>query len=108
MLAGKSTDDFLAIKDKIEFTYRAARIYHETGDIEKAIQFYQSTIARGEKYSYYFAANSALHLGLIYENQGLPDKATEYFHKCLAMKNTDYKNSLDQKAKAGLNRLGKA
>ena len=108
MLAGKSTDDFLAIKDKIEFTYRAARIYHEKGDIEKAIQFYQSTIARGEKYPYYFAANSALHLGLIYENQGLPDKATEYFHKCLAMKNTDYKNSLDQKAKAGLNRLGKA
>ena len=108
MLGGKSTDDFLAIKDKIEFTYRAARIYHEKGEIDKAIQFYQSTIMRGEKYPYYFAANAALQLGLIYEEQGLKDKATEYFHKCLAMKNTDYKNSLDQKAKAGLNRLGKA
>ncbi len=108
LLVGKSTDDFLAIKDKIEFTYRAARIYHEKGEIDKAIQFYHSTITRGEKYPYYFAANAALQLGLIYEEQGLKEKASEYFHKCLAMKNTDYKNSLDQKAKAGLNRLGKA
>lgn len=107
LLAGKSTDDFLAIKDKIEFTYRAARIYHEKGEMNKAIQFYQSTITRGEKYQYYFAANAALQLGLIYEDKGLMDKAAEYFHKCLAMKNTDYKNSLDQKAKAGLNRLEK-
>ncbi len=108
LLNGKSTDDFLAIKDKIEFTYRAARIYHDKGEIDKAIQFYQSTIIRGEKYPYYYAANAALQLGLIYEDRGLKEKATDYFRKCLAMKNTDYKNSLDQKAKAGLNRLGKA
>lgn len=107
LLVGKSTNDFLSIKDKIEFTYRAARIYHEKGDTEKAIHFYQSTIARGKNYPYYFAANAALQLGLIYEEKGLKDKALEYFHKCLDMENTDYKNSLDQKAKAGLSRLEK-
>ena len=107
MLSGKSSDDFLSMKDKIEFTYRAGRIFQEKKDLTKALQYFQWTIDRGEKYPYYFAANAALQSALIYEEQKNNKKAAEYFHKCIAMKNVDYKNSLDSKAKAGLERVEK-
>lgn len=106
LLKGKSPEDFLSVKDKIEFSYRMGRIYHEWGKPDDAIHYYENTIKYGEKYPYYYAANAALQLGFIYEEKGERGKAIVYYRKCIAMKNTDYKNSLDQKAKAGLNRLG--
>lgn len=106
LLKGKSDADFLSMKDKIEFNYRSGRIYHEWGKSEEAIHYYENTIKTGENYPYYFAANAALQLGFIYEKKGDKQKAIQYYRKCIAMKNTDYKNSLDQKAKAGLNRCG--
>jgi hypothetical protein len=42
----------------------------------------------------------------MYENDGNIVKAKEYFKKTLSLRNHEYQNSIDQKAKAGLNRLG--
>ena len=72
-----------------------------------AIQYYEQTISNGKNYSYYFAANSALMLGILYEGKGNAAKAEDYFRVCLNFRDHEYQNSIDQKAKAGLNRLGK-
>jgi len=94
-------------KDLTEYTYRLARIYHETGNIAKALDYYQQTVARGKNEIFYYAAASAYQMGLIYENTGNYNKADSCYRKCISLKTLEYKTSLNQKAKAGLNRLKK-
>jgi Tetratricopeptide repeat len=106
-IAGKPTSDFPSLRDKLEYTYRLARIFDKTKNKEKAIQYYQQTIDNGKNFKYYFAANSALQLGLLHESNGDFDKAATYFSLCLSLRDHEYQNSLDQKAKAGLNRVAK-
>ena len=106
-IAGKPIALFPSLRDKLEFTYRLARIFEKTNKTDLAIQYYEQTIANGKNYSYYFAANSALMLGILYEGKGDAAKAEDYFRVCLNFRDHEYQNSIDQKAKAGLNRLGK-
>lgn len=105
-LKGSRASDFPAIADQLEFNYRYARIYTLMGQAERAIPFYEATIRMGSSRPEHFAARSALEMGQIYEQQGSKDKAIDCYRKCIAMKNHDYKSSLDQKAKAGIDRLG--
>lgn len=105
-LKGKRAGDFPEIADKLEFNYRYARIYTLMGQPDRAVAFYETTIRTGSTRQEHFAARSALELGQIYEQQGKYDKAIASYRQCLGMKNHDYKSSLDQKAKAGINRLG--
>ncbi len=105
-LAGKPISNFTSQKDQLEFTYRLARIFEKLGKREKAIEFYKATIQNGSSSSCYFAANSSLILGQLYEEENDNEKAKEYYKNTLGIKNHEYQNSLDQKAKAGLNRLG--
>ena len=90
---------------QIECDYRKGRLLHESGEAEKAIPFYKKTIEIGINQPYYYAANSALNLAYIFEKRGDYDVARQYFNKCLQTSDHEYKNSLDQKAKAGINRL---
>lgn len=92
-------------KDSLEFLYRMARIYHEWGKTDNAIPFYENTIKRGDKQPWYYSANSALQLGLIYESRDENTKARLYYNRCLYMNPKEYKNSLHTKAKAGLKRI---
>lgn len=92
---------------QLEYFYRAGRIYHESGKIAEAIRYYKLTIDRGEDKPWYFAANAALQLGLIYENRKNKDTARVYYQKSLSMNPTEYKNSIAQKAQAGLSRLNR-
>jgi hypothetical protein len=106
MLLQKKPSEFLKTdKDLLEFTYRLARIHHQNGNIASAISYYQLTIKNGTNKPYYFAANSALNLGLIYELQGKYALAQACFTQAMNLKNTEYKNSIELKAKAGLNRI---
>lgn len=100
-----TSPSLLIYRDKLEYTYRYGRLFHKTGDLEKAILNYLATIQHGEESHYYFAANSALMLGLLYEEKKDFSNAKIYYKKCLAMRKHDYQNSLDQKAQAGLERL---
>ena len=97
-------NDFLLPEQKTEYYYRLARIYDDLGRKEEAIAAYLTTIRLGEKQREYFAAKAALQLGYIYEKRQDPSQAIGYFQKCVAIKDHDYKNSLDQKAKAGMAR----
>jgi hypothetical protein len=105
-IAGKPIRYFPNYKDQLEVIYRLARIYDKQGKADKAIDNYQRTIKLGETKPYYFAANSALYLGLLYENALDTINATNSYRKCLSLRNHEYQNSIDQKAEAGLNRLG--
>lgn len=97
------------IRFKLEVVYRKARIHHEQGKLEEAILLYKSTIEQGAKQTYYYAAYSALQLGYIYEKQNKLDLAKTYFEKAKNdfSSNKEYANSIEQKAKAGLKRIGK-
>lgn len=104
LIYSKSTDDFPNESEKLEFSYRVARIYDELGNDAKAIDAYLATIKRGETRTEYFAARAALQVAYIYEQRGQKDLATQYYNICLNMENHDYKDSIDQKAKAGIER----
>ncbi len=92
-------------REKIEYTYRFARIYHKSGNISEAVKNYEETLNKGAAYPYYFAANAALQLGIIYESSGNKEKAGYYFRRCLSLNYDEYQTSISQKAKAGISRL---
>ncbi len=103
--SSKTTGFLKNSRDSLEFSYRIGRIYHEWGKTETAVPFYLKTIENGSESPYYFAANAALQLGIIYENKGDFKTAAENYELAQRMENKEYKNSINQKAKAGLNRI---
>jgi hypothetical protein len=100
-------EDFNTTKEQLEFIYRLGRIQHKKENYNKAIYYYQMALKNGASYPYYFAANAALNLGLVYEELENNAKAKYYFEQCLTMRDHEYKRSIDQKAKAGLKRQEK-
>jgi tetratricopeptide (TPR) repeat protein len=92
-------------KDRVEHPYRMGRIYDQWGKRDLAVKYYLKTISMGKDESWYFAANAALHLGQIYEEEGNKAEAKKMYQACLDMDFDEYRNSITQKAKAGLNRL---
>jgi hypothetical protein len=95
------------IKDKTEYYYRMARINHLLQIIDKAIDFYKKTITTGAELPYYFAANSCIKLGMIYEKKGDKASALTYYKKALTYKKHEYLDSTAAEAKAGINRINK-
>jgi len=89
----------------LEYLYRLGRVYHESGNINEAIQYYNQTIDKGKDKPWYYAANAALQMGIIYENLKKFDLARIYYKKCLSMNPTEFRNSIAQKAEAGLSRI---
>ncbi|MBS1600310.1 MAG: tetratricopeptide repeat protein [Bacteroidetes bacterium] len=104
ILEGKSSSDFSLSEDKLELAYRLGRIYDDLGRKDEAIAAYLTTIKLGQQRKEYFAARAALQIGYIYEKRSDKPTAIAYFEKVIDMKDHDYKNSLDQKAKAGIAR----
>ena len=91
----------------LEYLYRLGRVYHESGKLTEALRYYNLTIEKGEDKPWYFAANAALQIGIIYENMKKYDLARTFYKKSLSMNPTEYKNSISQKAEAGLSRIKK-
>jgi len=104
LLAGKTEDDFEKEEEKLEFAYRAARIYDDLGKKDDAIRNYLITIRIGINRKEYFAARAALQIAQIYEVRGERILAIEYYQKCINMEDHEYKDSLDQRAKSGIAR----
>lgn len=105
-LAGKDIGDFKLKRDQIEFFYRLGRIYDESGRDSEALINYQKAINEGQTSSYYYAANAALSIGAIYETKNNKEKASSYYKQAIAMKNHEYENSIETKAKSALQRMG--
>src|SRR5690606_1271739 len=88
-----------------EYLYRLGRIYDAWNKPDSALLCYFKTIDKGKALPRYFAANAALESARIYEVRGEKEKAISLYNLCLTFEDHEYKNGIDQKAKAGLNRL---
>ena len=104
---GTNLSDFTSKKDKIEYYYRAARLYQKAGKEKECMEYYLKVISlsNNTKNNYYFAPNSALHLGYIYVQLNNKTQARYYFNLAIAYKNHEYENSIEQKAKVALSEI---
>jgi len=107
VLKSYSSDDFKDRRSKLEFTYRLGRLLHKLKKYHSAISFYDKTIENGKKDAWYFACNSALQTGLLFEEIKSYDQAKAYFKKCLQIYPDEHRTGLHQQAKAGLSRMNK-
>lgn len=105
LLQSKNVSEFKEAQFRLEYTYRLGRVLHGLKRYQEALDAYRQTIASGRYERYFFACNAALQMGLIYETLGDKANAKSSFELCLSMDPEDYKTSLQQQAKAGLNRL---
>jgi hypothetical protein len=97
--------DFHSLPDKLEYNFRLGRIYEELHDDNQSLHYYQAAVDWGQNRSEYFAARAALQMGFIYERHGQNREAINRFKTCLSMRKHDFQLSIDQQAKAGINRL---
>ena len=91
--------------EELEFLYRSARVYHNWGKLNDAIDFYKKTISKGSDSKKYFAGNAALKLANIYETSGNYPNSRKYYKLCLELSFDEFEKSIHQRAKAGLKRL---
>jgi tetratricopeptide (TPR) repeat protein len=97
------------VPEQTEYHYRRGRILHELKRWPEAEIAYLQAINQGRNLERYFAANAALQLGLIYEAQKRADEAAQYFNMAIGgfPENKEYRNGIEQKARAGLQRIGR-
>ena len=108
LLHGKSANDFATPEEKLEFNYRVGRIYDEVARDPEALGFYRRAIDQGKTRHEYYASRAALQIAFIYEEQGQHKTALTWFQTCINMKDHEFKNSIDQRAKAGIDRCNTA
>lgn len=104
---GGTLDRYTGDRDQAEYYYRTARISDSLGKPDMALASYQQAIAKGQGLKYYFAANSALQIGKIYERNRDYIRAKQYFNKAIQMKDHEYESSIETQAKAGLKRIAR-
>lgn len=104
LLNQKSVAQFSVAEEKLEYYYRLGRIYDETKKETEALKYYETAYQLGLGSKEYYAARAALQTGEIYERQNKKKLAITYYQKCLDLKDHEYKNSLDQRANAGIER----
>jgi tetratricopeptide (TPR) repeat protein len=95
----------LSPNDQAAYFYRMGRVEQKLDNIAMAIASFNKTIALNEGKSWSFGASASLQLGYIYVAQKQKTLAEKYFKKALSYPKHEYKNSIDNKAKAALSRL---
>lgn len=97
---------FISTEQKAEFNYRKGRILQKSGQNEQAVPYYNRAVALAKSEAPGFGAASALQLGYIsMEKQDNADAIVQ-FKKAMSFKKHEYKNSIDNKARAALTSLG--
>jgi tetratricopeptide (TPR) repeat protein len=94
--------------EQTEYHYRRGRILHELKRLPEAESAYLQAISLGKNLERYFASNAALQLGLICESLNRNLEAARYFKMAIDdfPQNKEYRNGIEQKARAGLQRIG--
>ncbi|ADB39136.1 tetratricopeptide repeat protein [Spirosoma linguale] len=96
---------FSTITEKAEYTYRMGRIFQRRHEPDAAIPWLTRALALSEPDQLSFGATAALQLGYIYQQKNDRTRARSFFQKALSFKRHEYKNSVDNKARAGLSGL---
>jgi len=95
----------LSIENKSEFFYRRGRCYQRLNLLEKAQSDFNNSIEIAKLSNPYILAVSCFYQAQIYEYLENKNMATKYYTMVLNSKQHSYKNSLDAKSKAALQRL---
>ncbi len=103
----KMNASVLQEKDLLELYYRKGRVVDQLDLKVEAIENYNQTMLLGTDSPEYYAANAALKLGELLENEGQFSKAIEAYEKCLTFNPETYRMSIHQKARAGIKRAQK-
>ena len=106
VLSKMTSDNLIEKKDQVEYYYRKARLAHKMNRPD-AVDLYLETVRLTGADNWYFAPNSCLQLGYIYQSQGKVKEAEEYFRRALSYRRHEYKNSIDSKARSALAQLGR-
>ena len=93
---------FSVTAEKAEYTYRMGRIFQRRNNPDAAIPYLNRALTLSEPEQLSFGATAALQLGYIYQQKNDRPRARSFFQKALSFKRHEYKNSVDNKAKAGL------
>lgn len=107
VITDKKLENIPLTVDKVEYLCRMGLIQRKLNNEDQAIIFFNACIAKGAELKYQYAASSAFNLGNIYEKRKQYAKAAQYYSQCTKMKNEEYKNGFESKAKAGLRRVAK-
>lgn len=106
LLEGYTEESFSRPENKAELNYRRGRILQKMDRYDQALPHFERSIALVQGTNLYFGPSSALQMGYIYRDQQKKEKAIASFRKALAYKKHEYKNSIDNKARAALTELG--
>lgn len=87
----------------ITYLYRLGRTQQALDMSLKALGSFKNVLAIDK--SSYMACNAALQCGFIHEDKANFDKAKFFYNLCLDISPENYKESLHQKAKSGLDRI---
>ena len=105
-LLQKEKNNFTAHStETVEYHYRIGRIYQQLKNYDSALKSFELCIAHARDTKAYFPCAASLYMGTIYEEKGENQKAKNAYNACLQLNPKDYKDSLHQKAKSGLQRL---
>lgn len=96
---------FAPAVEKAEYNYRMGRIFQRRNDPDAAIPYLSRALALSETPQFSFGATAALQLGYIYQQKNDRTRARSFFQKALSFKRHEYKNSVDNKARAALSGL---
>jgi len=91
--------------NRLEFNYRMGRVLQALNNYDEAIKYFENAVKTGEGTNSHFVCNSLLQMGVIYEKLSKYKQAKKYYKNCLDIDSDEYKNSIHQKAKAGLIRI---
>ncbi|MCF0051494.1 tetratricopeptide repeat protein [Dyadobacter sp. LJ53] len=97
---------FASTEEKAEFNYRKGRILQKSGQPARSIPYYNRALTLSKLEAAGFGAASALQLGYISLEKNDRPGAIAYFERAMSFKKHEYKNSIDNKARAALTSLG--
>lgn len=90
--------------ERQEFYYRRGRALQEMGLIDQAIAMFNEALKYPEVVSFSLA-NSTLQLGILFEEKGNVSRSRFYYQSVMKLKGYPFHEGVQQKAKAGLERL---
>ncbi len=108
MLEDYKTKKYSDRESRIEFTYRIGRLHHKLEQYDEGIKWYKHTIDLSTLNDpFYFAPNSCLQLGYIYNGREQKVQANDYLKRVFQYPNHPYKKELDQAAQMELEKTKK-
>ncbi|MCC6817050.1 MAG: tetratricopeptide repeat protein [Saprospiraceae bacterium] len=104
-LLSNSTENYYNTENYPEFCYRMGRICQNLGNYGESISYFNDVIASDPNHKNYMSSFSLLNKAYILEKNGEKSAACQIFYEILDKKPDQFRKSLHQKAKSGIQRL---